>query len=257
MKEATILIDHHNAHQAIGRFYPEKRAQIFDPRVCAWVFERLSRDLARVMKVSFPDLTHLRLEYYSGWFEDEVDSEYHELVRSTIPKGSQRAGEGSWRAVVRHGIATNLKCLPSTTLYYTLRRRTFGDSLKWKLPASGCASPSDCPILQTAELLEKQRCVDARCGVRLSSVLSNREQKLVDTHITCDLLDLARQGGVVAVVSNDTDFVPGLLQAAQMNPDNVAWVLLGADGTRGAASDPCKLLAESFGVNCSVIPLTR
>ena len=71
---------------------------------------------------------------------------------------------------------------------------------------------------------KKSACFAPACPFRFEEFFQRREQKQVDVHLSADLLYLASTcdpGTAVAVVSDDLDFVPAIIQASLQNPNRL------------------------------------
>jgi hypothetical protein len=77
-----------------------------------------------------------------------------------------------------------------------------------------------CPakILQKFTTRPTRSCPVEACPVTAFTAFTTREQKMVDTMMTCDLLDLAHDEDVIglAVVTADSDLLPPLIHARSL-----------------------------------------
>ena len=202
-----FLIDYHNVHAVFARSHPVKsRRPRFAQDVVAWVVEKLCTALREWRRTVKPDLVNCELRFYSGWFRNDQDSEQAGMVRAAL-RAQPPVTAGRIR--YRYTLATSLVDVPGEPIRYTLRPRPL-PHLDCAVPFIGCVSPGTCGVAAAANCLNADRCTVGGCTMRPSNLLSNLEQKIVDSHIVCDIISLAEMSDVV-LVSNDTDFVPPML----------------------------------------------
>ena len=85
----------------------------------------------------------------------------------------------------------------------------------------GCSSPqSECPVRRFAKFTKNRgsNCPADGCSVSNEKVFKSAEQKMVDTMLACDLIECASDDSIsaVAIVTEDTDLLPALVQAANL-----------------------------------------
>ncbi|SMO85454.1 hypothetical protein SAMN06266982_1265 [Propioniciclava tarda] len=163
---------------------------------------------------------HLRL--YGGWMAagalTQRASQVAQLVSAAFPLPmalpDRTVLRGDWE--LAHSLLSN----PSIRFEDTWRRRASVPRLRLaKSPQpDGCVSGGpQCPaaILRHITRAGSKTCPVVGCGVRSDEMFLTAEQKQVDTMMTADLLDIARlEQNRVVCVSDDTDFVPGLVAAS-------------------------------------------
>lgn len=145
-------------------------------------------------------------------------------------------------------LARSLISDPSVIFDDTYRRRTSPPRLRLSgSPPMGCAEDDTCPakILMSFTKGPGRTCPSAVCSVSSASAFVVHEQKMVDTMLTCDLMQGAQDAEVVAIfiVSDDTDFIPPLVASAKLCRGEIS--LLAPNGT---ISGPTQALLRSKGV---------
>lgn len=166
------------------------------------------------------ETVHFRL--YGGWLEGgaltQRASQVAQLVSAAfplpMPLPDRSFLRGDWE--LAHSLLSN----PSVRFENTWRRRASVPRLRLsRSPApDGCASDrSHCPasLLRQITRSSTRTCPAAGCVVRSGDMFATAEQKQVDTMMTADLIELARDPRILVVcVSDDTDFVPALVAAS-------------------------------------------
>jgi len=208
------LVDYDNVVDAVKRRGP------------VHVLQRLVDTLGSRLLVE----NELRCRLYGGWFEEATLTRRAQgllpVLRAEFPQVmTAMGGDGTHTVVVHADLVFGLAEAPSAVLTHTFRPRLLPTKVVCGgLPFLGCANLSACPIAPVSSLMRDQRCPEFGCQVGLSSVLTNPEQKLVDTMLSVDLLHFARAGAnVLAVVSTDDDLWPGI-QAAGLAGASVVHV---------------------------------
>lgn len=120
-------------------------------------------------------------------------------------------------------LAHQLSIAPHVDLGDTSRRRGGPPRLRLNgspLPSGCLESLEACParILHKFTKSPARACPVEACPVTAETAFLTREQKMVDTLMTCDLLDLAHDEDVVAlaVVTADSDLLPPLIHAQSL-----------------------------------------
>ena len=107
------------------------------------------------------------------------------------------------------------------------RRRASAPRLKRtpSLNDPSCCGNSACSARRLAGWTEGPRkvCPTPECNVTYADAFFGSEQKMIDALLSMDLIDMvtSSQMSAVAVVSDDTDFIPALLYAAQRGEGQV------------------------------------
>ena len=216
----SFLIDYHNVHGILSLTHPTPRRRgLFSQDVVDWVVDQLCSALQKWRQDECPSVLDWDVRFYSGWFEGEQDTDHAGMVRSALMK-QRRLLAG--RVRFRYQLATSLVDLPGELLQHTLRARPL-PRLAWKPAPAGCSSPAACHVERIDRCFREGVCGHGGCTVALSTVGRQLEQKIVDSHMICDMLSLAEDRDVV-LVSNDTDFVPAMLLSAGRWPGRVRWM---------------------------------
>jgi hypothetical protein len=167
----------------------------------------------------------LRIRLYGGWYQGgelsklaqglaaELDASFPLPVR--LPVG------GSTLLIrVDCELARSLIIEPGRDLFHTFRERGLPGGIKTiNLPFPGCPSPEACAIGPICAFLRNSECPADGCSVRPRQVMHRGEQKLVDTMLVADLIQVASHDDRVAVISSDDDIWPGIRTGVALGCD--------------------------------------
>lgn len=173
-----------------------------------------------------PATTVIDFRYYGGWYESGVLSQAaSELlgllaISDPFPRGFKGdAGTRIIRGTLR--LADRIIAAPDFDLGDTLRRRAGLPSFRLAMNGHQLGCPDvegGCVMRQVAKLTKSpgRSCWVPNCPETVASAFFVREQKMVDSMMTCDLLHISITGlaDLVAVETFDTDIIPALVQAA-------------------------------------------
>ena len=213
---AAVLVDVDN--------YDEFR-DVTDESAFSSRLMELTRDFLSVCAEPVDQLT---IRLYGGWFEGAAmtsrASEYAKLAQL----GDPFPLVDSDRRIAGHvELATGPIASPGMVLPHTYRRRGSAPRLK-RTPAlndPSCCGSSACSAKRLAGWSECPRkvCPTPDCTVTYADAFSGSEQKMIDAMLSIDLIELVLTGqmSAVAVVSDDTDFIPALLYAARQGEGQV------------------------------------
>lgn len=190
---------------------------------------------------------------YGGWYENttltplaqNMTAELGRDFPAVLPFLNKQAIQG--RLSVSAELALSLEAEPGHHLFNTFRVKSLPRALKCEHPQKrGCKEP-DCPLIFLPHLFNTGRCPKNGCSLQLTDVIFRREQKLVDTMLTCDMIHAARmQCDYVILVSSDDDMLPAIrvvlldgTPLARLHPKN--YYKLSAFPTSGATLTEKKL----------------
>jgi hypothetical protein len=168
-----------------------------------------------------PDIETMRVRIYGGWVEDARLTNRASEIASVFPVVSPFPFSNSDRRVV-HGdivLANELVSHPSFNLGDTYKRRVGPPRLRLSnapVP-DGCINDSLCParILTQFTRNKGKSCPTRSCPVTSASAFVVHEQKMVDTMLACDLLELVTDVTIcaIALLTSDVDLIPPLVQS--------------------------------------------
>ncbi len=177
-----VLIDYanlHPAHQTRGTVYIAEK-------ILYTIGLRFVRTLSRVF-----------LRFYGGWYDETVLTHQAQTLAAEIqahfprPVTVLEAKDGHSLSVVA-SMAYALEIEPHRRLCYTFRQKGTPPSLLCHHPTeAGCVTPA-CPLLPVQDFINSGCCTAAGCPVTVETLLHRREQKLVDTMMTADLIYTSR-----------------------------------------------------------------
>ena len=160
------------------------------------------------------ELVNVRL--YDGWYEGDVLSRHAQNVAAQIAAFNPsivtvRHGEQNFRVIANVELARSLISNPSKDILHTYRVRGFPSGLQCENPPfAECSIPHSCPWQNLPEFLLRRRCPMDGCDLHPKRIISRAEQKIVDTMLTADMIELGLQREGIAVASSDDDMIPGI-----------------------------------------------
>lgn len=158
---------------------------------------------------------------YGGWMDEGLLSRRGSQVAAALPQ-LRLFPITSARSIIRGtlNLATSL-VNDSVVLEGTYRRRKSIPRLRLSgapLPDGCIEDQESCParILKKFTQAHGRRCPASACTLTAGDAFVSHEQKMVDTLLSCDLIELSDSDEYAAVtlVTGDTDFVPPLILAA-------------------------------------------
>lgn len=202
--QARILVDYDNVLEATRR----QGVQV--------VVDRL---LSAIGTATLSAWGRAEIRLYGGWYEtDHLTREAQNISSALLASFPQVARvvdkDGSHGIVVGVELARSLVIEPHFDLMHTYRQRGLPPGLKCDPPPyPGCTLPA-CPLLVVHNFVSSRKCPETACLLEPHDILHRGEQKLVDTMITADLIQLSLLGSdVLCVVSSDDDLWPGIRSA--------------------------------------------
>lgn len=157
------------------------------------------------------------IRVYGGWYEGaqitrmaedlavELQRVFPAIIR--VPLGNERY----LKLKAQAELAVSLLQEPAHHLFNTYRRKEKPRNICVQTPDEiGCIDAA-CLLPQMRRLLKKGSCPKVGCSVTKRNLVYRKEQKIVDTMLTCDMIHAAaRIMGPVILVSGDDDFLPPL-----------------------------------------------
>jgi hypothetical protein len=185
----------------------------------------VSAVIPRLLEVA-PETLFISIRLYSGWTENATFTQFASVVSSQLQFVDPFPLRVRPIGPVLHGeivLATALSVAPGLDIGDTCRNRAGPPRMKLAtipLPV-GCAEGDACPAKALKKFTQSssRECPVSSCSVTAGVAFSTRQQKMVDTLMACDLLDLAHDRDVVAIttVTADADLFPPLIQACLLN----------------------------------------
>lgn len=206
-KSLWILVDYGNVNP------------IDRDRGLAWLVDRILRAIG---SERFQEGSVIKVRLYGGWYQESEFSRLAQLLSAEIASGFPApfefvSGKKMARAKVNVELAESLLTDPSRSLFRTYRPRGFPGGIRCSEPPfDGCAFPDACVLESIHPFLSSRECPVDGCSLSPKKILERPEQKLVDTMLTADLVQLSLEGERVAVVSSDDDLWPGIRLALNL-----------------------------------------
>ncbi|RAJ89758.1 hypothetical protein LX87_05695 [Larkinella arboricola] len=171
--------------------------------------------------VAYKDLNgrNILLRLYGGWYENNKLSRAAQDLSIEVSANFPRPillNDRTNKVIVNIEMAYSLISQPHNHLFHTFRTRGAPTGLHCHDPfsISGCLK-TGCPTKEVYNFVKNDIC-NACNTISPSDIFYRREQKLVDTMLTSDLIHSANTNTVksnIAIVSSDDDFWPGILTA--------------------------------------------
>jgi uncharacterized LabA/DUF88 family protein len=155
------------------------------------------------------------MRLYGGWYEGSTMTKLAQDLSvamqvdfPNILRVKNNAG-GLTPISVKASLAMALSEDPVHHLFNTFRKKGKPQNVRIENPQDvGCAK-NECTLMLLKKLLKSGKCPVDSCVATSNNLVYRREQKLVDTMLTCDLLHAHTQGvDYIVLVSDDDDFIP-------------------------------------------------
>jgi uncharacterized LabA/DUF88 family protein len=161
-------------------------------------------------------LTRIHLRLYGGWYQEaDLTKRAQYLSRQLASDFPVIKREADRTICIEGALAASLLSEPQFVWLHTYRERgEAGATLYAKEPHAISCYASGCPAALFRHFVNTRSCPKGSCDKHLHDVLERREQKLVDSMMICDVLELSRQGAdQIVVVTSDDDLWPAIRTA--------------------------------------------
>jgi hypothetical protein len=140
---------------------------------------------------SIPERVQFR--FYGGWYEDQtltkLAQELTSELQQAFPSFVKPIVGGGKKIRVSAELAYSMLVDPDYHLVRTVREGSTHRSVRMQSPKTNGCKRTDCSIRGIKGFFSKGRCTYEGCSMRASDLLgAKREQKLVDTMLTADVL---------------------------------------------------------------------
>jgi hypothetical protein len=161
-----------------------------------------------------PTLTALDLRLYGGWDRKNQLTKTGQELATQLRSHFPRVLTVTAKPIrLNMQLAESLEALPGKRFVNTLRTEPVR-KIKSFVPSHTTCRNSSCPIDVVAVFLNAARCPAEGCMATPQMLLSQDQQKMVDTMMVADLIHLASADGEpLAIVTSDDDLWPGILSA--------------------------------------------
>jgi uncharacterized LabA/DUF88 family protein len=178
------------------------------------------RVLSSIGAANLKGLGRINLRLYGGWYEGRSLSRRAQLLGAEIAQSFptvQTIGEKGVNMSLRIAaqLATALLVDPKTEILNTYRLYAAPPNLSVRsAPWAGCFVPSACALSVLRAFFDRSECTHSSCSITPAEILVRSEQKLVDSMLTVDMMNVAQtKGESFAIVSSDDDMWPGIRSA--------------------------------------------
>lgn len=208
LSSAALLVDVDN--------YDELR-EVTDDNAFGSRLMDLTRDLLSICASQVDQLT---IRLYGGWFDGAAMTKRASEFAKLAQRGDPFPILTAERRVSGHvELAVGPVAAPGMILPHTYRRRGTAPRLK-RTPGfsdPSCCGDAACSAKRLAAWSEgpRKQCPTPDCTVTYADAFFGSEQKMIDALLAMDLIEMVTFGQMdaVAVVSDDTDFIPAMLYA--------------------------------------------
>lgn len=166
------------------------------------------------------DIIHLEMRLYGGWASGgrsthQAQKLFHEISgkypSSTVRLSSDGRSESR---IINITLATASLFFPKEHLSDTFMLNRSVRNIK--IDQSGwqsCSAPTNCSLSTVERFITSGHCGANSCGVAMTHLIKQNEQKQVDTLIVADMaeLSLRQKTQRIVLVSSDADMWPGIL----------------------------------------------
>lgn len=206
MVKLLFLIDYDNLLEN-----QKSNLQLYLEKVLSKVFEYIRTETYISGKVRL----------YGGWYENDTptrDAVELDMCYQNALVGKIFKDDDICNYFIDVMLARSLLSLPEQDFWNTYRtRQNVSRGLKFEKGATGCNHPGSI-IPEFRRLLKKGTCPHTDCDKNQNQlILFRSEQKMVDTMLSCDIIDSMLINPIseyVIVVSADDDFMPPLVLAS-------------------------------------------
>lgn len=166
----------------------------------------------------------IKCRVYGGWYENSTPTVSAQILSSKISSDfpttliqQDRMGRTIKKIIATAELAYSLMAEPKKHLVKTLRKRPFGANVEINNLTLTACSQANCLGKVVESFFKNKLCPHTSCNYKQVDLLLKREQKLVDTMMTSDLIFLAiRDKGTLSLVSSDDDVWPGIQTALNL-----------------------------------------
>lgn len=167
-----------------------------------------------IRKLDFQEVGErsIQIRLYGGWYENNSITKKAQILRTEIIRNfpaTNTFSDNKTTVRVNIELALSLYAVPQVDFFNTYRRRGNPSGIACEDPrALGCTQ-SICPIVNVYDFFTNNRCIKCN-NVKTDDIIFRQEQKLIDTMLTTDLIDIAVANKKVCLASSDDDMWPGI-----------------------------------------------
>jgi hypothetical protein len=185
----------------------------------------LARSIDFLITSALKTAGDINIRLYGGWYNENGLSKDGTLITQEIGEyfPFSLADDVNTMRYLRCEIASSILDSREYIFPATLRKHHGLDLLSVDHHPEGCKNPLDCPIHTVIAWSRKKKCPIPGCSVRTPEAFICNRQKLVDSMICCDLINIANSepDSNLFLVSDDDDFIPALISAG--NRGSTVW----------------------------------
>ena len=169
--------------------------------------------------------THLKVNQtvnvrlYDGWYDGIFLTRHAQDIATQIGAFSPspicvRGHDQNFWVKVNVELARSLLSIPSKDMLHTFRIRGFPSGLKCETPPfDNCVASKLCPWKKLPDFLRHRKCPTDGCELHPKNIIYKAEQKIVDTMLTSDMIEIVLRNEEFVIASSDDDMLPGICLA--------------------------------------------
>ena len=219
--KSVVIVDFDNYFPKQMSEYPAERLETF--------FNLIISDIL----TNNSEISEIIIRLYGGWYQGNVYSRKASELQATLQGISLFPFTYNTSRIV--GLIVMAEQMYGVNHIWT---NTFQEKagiqkvkIDWTRTGANCThSAPKCPVKILSNFIKNSshQCSNTGCGTIQSDVFFRREQKIVDTMMTCDVLSFSEENDVTSIyiISDDIDLFPSIALSKAKNADtNIIMVI--------------------------------
>lgn len=179
----------------------------------------LSEKLIEVIGLKIlSDENEIYLRVYGGWHTGQTRTKIADKLtielQKYFPKYRQISNDKRIKIYVE--LVYKLEHSPKVCFYYSYREKNLPRNIRCVPKSEFVCSEDNCPMELIRHYIETKKCPNPNCSNKsIGNFLFRNEQKIVDSLLTCDLLNYSflEEEKYLTLVSSDDDFLPSIVSS--------------------------------------------
>lgn len=212
--KSVVIVDFDNYFPGQMSEYPAERLETF--------FNSIISDIL----TNNTEISEIIIRLYGGWYQGNVYSRKASELQATLQ------GISLFPIITNNGrIVGSLEMAEQMYGVNHIWTNTFQEKagiqkvkIDWTRTGAACThSAPSCPVKILSNFIKNSNhhCSNTGCGTIQSNVFFRREQKIVDTMMTCDVLSFSEESDVniIYIISDDIDLFPSIALSKAKNAE--------------------------------------